>query len=111
MKKRIRLTESDLHKIVNESVKNILNEYYATDSYGGQLTAGELIAELQKCDKDARVEIYVGNDTFHCITNVVGNYLFKSDREYAEWEKREREAAEEPEDPETDFKFLRKYGA
>ena len=33
-KKRIRLTESDLHRIVKESVKRVLNE---GDKYGGYL--------------------------------------------------------------------------
>ena len=35
MKKRIRLTESDLHKIVSESVRRMLNEYYVTMKHSG----------------------------------------------------------------------------
>ena len=42
MKRLIRLTESDLHRIVEESVNAILNEVGETD--GGQETLGRLAA-------------------------------------------------------------------
>ena len=39
MKKRIRLSERDLHRVVNESVRGILNEYYSDDYLQGVLEA------------------------------------------------------------------------
>ncbi|MBR6264176.1 MAG: hypothetical protein IKR05_13300 [Prevotella sp.] len=92
MRRTIRLRDGEFRRMISESVKRVLNEFYSNDSTGGQLTVGELIAELQKCDKDARVEIYVGNDTFHCITDVYGTYLFKNHMDYKNWKKEEEEA-------------------
>ena|GEM_PF-4725527 len=97
MKHRVRLTESDLHKIVKESVKRVINEYYSEFDgmfrnkprrvNDGQLTAKELIDELQKFAPNERVEVYVGNNTFHCISDVQPeyNYLFLSGRDYDKW--------------------------
>ena len=95
MKRRIRLTEGDLHRIVKESVKGVINEYHSKFSntpishrvYDGQLTAKELIDVLQEFDPNRRVEVYVGNRTSHCISNAQPetNTLFLSGRDYDEW--------------------------
>ena len=95
-KKLISLTESDLHRIVKQSVNRLLREYYEGESYDGSLTVGELIQELQKCNPDADVEVYVGNSTFKSITNVDLNRIFLDGREYKEWKRKEEEALNEP---------------
>ena len=46
-KKLIRLTESDLHKIINESVKNVLNEV----GYEGNLQDTEEYNKAVRCVK------------------------------------------------------------
>jgi len=42
MKKIIRLTETDLHKMVNDCVKTILKENYNTENFKGLMAAGAL---------------------------------------------------------------------
>ena len=95
MRRRVRLTEGDLHRIVKESVKGVINEYQGKFSntpiphrvYDGQLTAKELIDVLQEFDPNRRVEVYVGNRTFRCISDAQPetNSLFLSGDDYDEW--------------------------
>ena len=95
-KQRIRINENQLKRIVNESVKRVIKEYYADDSYEGQLTVGELINELQKCNPEARAEVYVGNNTFKTISNVHLNNMFLDGREYEEWMREQEDAINNP---------------
>lgn len=53
--KKRTITESQLRKIVAESVKYILKESYRNGVFGGQLTVSELISELQKMPQDVTV--------------------------------------------------------
>lgn len=57
MKKRIRLTESELHKIVKESVNRILNEVGDTEAYQKKL-AGLQARKVLKGDTDSAENIY-----------------------------------------------------
>ena len=92
-KKLIRLTESDLHRIVKKSVNKILKEYREDEYSSGALTVGELIEDLQKLDPNEFVEVYVGNRTYKNVTNVDGYTLFVDGRDYKEW-KQEQELDE-----------------
>ena len=79
-KKLIRLTEGDLHRIVKESVKKVLNEIGGTPE--GQKLLGSLHARKQYRDGDESNDIYRyaekarGGDSFDSIGDNV-NPLYK----------------------------------
>ena len=58
--KLIRLTETDLHRIVKESVNNIVNEAYGTMSYYDEL-------RLKHLDKEMSPQF---NDDTHDFDNI-----------------------------------------
>ena len=60
-KKLIRLTETDLHRIVGESVNNIVNEAYGTMSYYDEL-------KLKHLEKEMSPQF---NDDTHDFDNIV----------------------------------------
>ena len=62
MKQRIRLTESDLHRIVKESVKRALREETANDEYQvnvSETVDGQTVAWVSRYDSNG----YVGKTT------------------------------------------------
>ena len=59
--KLIRLTETDLHRIVRESVNNIVNEAYGTMSYYDEL-------RLKHLEKEMSPQF---NDDTHDFDNIV----------------------------------------
>lgn len=107
-KQVIRLNERQLRQIVTESVKKVINEHYSEYDgefrnkpyrvYDGQLTAKELISELQKFAQNEPVEVYVGNNTFKTISDVhpENNSLFLSGLEYDKWKESNDTALQKP---------------
>lgn len=63
MKKVIRLTESDLHRIVKESVRNILNEY----NYNAIRSVYKLVIKAdmlcQNGDIEGAINVLIGNSS------------------------------------------------
>ena len=63
MKKIIRLTESDLHRIVKESVRNILNEY----NYNAIRSVYKLVIKAdmlcQNGDIEGAINVLIGNSS------------------------------------------------
>ena len=103
MKKRIRLSESDLHKVIKESVRRILNEDYYDHNKSGhenQLTIDELMGYWERYGGlNERVEVFDGVNGFKTVHWADGNLLFLSRKDYDTYLKRgeesEREWAEE----------------
>ena len=93
MKKTIRLSESDLHRIISESVRRVINEYDDPTGYGNsQLTVGDLLAAWEQYGgKNERVEIFDGVNGFKCVHCIDGNYLFMSRKDYETYKKRGEE--------------------
>ena len=64
-KKQIRLTESDLHRIVKESVKRVINEATFDTPYGGVSTN-----PLKPTFDDAETQNCLKNDTIEMLANL-----------------------------------------
>jgi len=92
-KKIIRLTESDLHRIVKESVNNILNEWHGTSKENKDAYASvqKLLSRLNQAKRnlmsvtgpvsmDATLTLHPGNEEgrVYDTKNVVGDYLIKA---------------------------------
>lgn len=90
MKKTIRLTESDLHRVIRESVRRMLNEAYFGDT--GQMTVGELEDALRDYGgKNERVQVYDGNITKYCVYAFEGGTLYLSEKDYKNKKRRDEE--------------------
>lgn len=101
-KRTIRLSESDLHRVIKESVRKIVNEYYDHNKsdYENQLTIDELIGIWENYGGlNERVEIFDGINGFKTVHWADGNQLFLSRKDYETYLKKqeggERRYAEE----------------
>ena len=79
MKRRIRLTESDLHRIVNESVNNMLCERYLLESQQSNL--GEFIQELDSIF-DVKLHNYHPREKGRCLAYITTNTFDKNNNDF-----------------------------
>ena len=102
-KRTIKLSESDLHRVIKESVRRILNEDYYDHNksdHENQLTIDDLMGFWERYGGlNERVEVFDGVNGFKTVHWAEGNLLFLSRKDYDTYLKRgeeyERERAEE----------------
>ncbi len=95
MKKRIRLSERDLHRMIKESVRRILNEDiydHNKSDHENQLTIDDLMGIWERYGGlNERVEVFDGVNGFKTVHWADGNQLFLSRKDYDTYLKKQEE--------------------
>lgn len=87
MKKKVRITESDLHNIIKESVKRIIKEGESGGWVVDDSEAQEALQMFQKAlGKDAANEAVIRAMSDHVLADILA-YLFRQ-YDFREWDNR-----------------------